>query len=233
MMSRKLYFIHPIVKALQERHVRRALVRALREIKKTDIQDEYSEGVMNFKLFMSVVYSHHEAVVTGHIRQLIVELATGTFEGTEEEKNVLSDILCLRSEWMVEYLTICRQEAREDLIGEAFPVIAVLHENGPAKEVVFTEVPGCKSLCNVLPGNYRIKLVNTGWRIWDGELTAKELIWSEAHKGENLRAAADDAKHAKAKEKPTREIDLLQNGDMMLRTYAGAENGRIEIELTR
>ena len=227
-MAKELYFIPIIAKALQEPHVRRALQKAFRQIERLGTQEEYTEGFKNFELFMSVVYTHWDAVITDHVRQLVAEYKIGIFEGTEEERDNLSNIICSRREWRAEYLEICQQEAEGILTQDSFPVIAVTSEKGLTKEITFTEIPGRKSIHDILPGNYRIKLVNTGWMIWEGELTAQELLWSDAYKGENMCVAAGDIK-----EDPTSEIELLQNGELMLRTYARTEDGRIEIELTR
>ena len=87
----------------------------------------------------------------------------------------------------------------------------------------FEKGPGCQRIDDILPGGYKLELINTGWIIWEGKLTAKELFQPE-DKNLLLAAGAGQA---------TKEIDLLNNGDLMLRTYPGNESGSIEIELTR
>jgi hypothetical protein len=222
-MSDNLYFISIIAKALQEPDIKKALKKAFREIKKKRREKRYAQGYLNFKLFMDTVCSCHETVTNDYIRELIAEHATGTFEGTEQEKKVLTNIICLRPQWMVEYLTICRQEAEEDLTQESFPEIAVLSEEYPARYVSFPKGPARQRLDDILPGNYKLELVNTGWIIWEGQLTGSDLIWTA------LPMAADTKG---VKEKHKREIDLLNNGELILRTYAGKLKGSIEIELT-
>ncbi len=201
MSDNLLYFISIIARALQSPDVERALRDAFHEIKKKGKEERYTEGFRNFELFMDTVCSRHEAVTNDYIRELIAELATGTFEGTEQEKKVLTNIICT----------------------QVFPEIAVLSEKGPARYVSFPKGPGCQHLDNILPGKYKLELTNSGWTIWKGKLTAEELILPE---GENLSLAAGVGA-------PTKKIDLLNNGEVILRTYAGIESGCVEIELTR
>jgi len=113
-------------------------------------------------------------------------------------------------------------EADKNLMQE-FPVIEVSSDKGFVIRKTFEKVPGHESFDGILPGNYRIKLANTGWIIWEVRLTANKLIEPE---DENLGMAAD------IEDKSTYKKKLL-DGDMILRTYAGPESGRIEIELTR
>jgi len=223
MSDNLLFFISIIARALQSPDVERALRGAFREIKKKGSEKRYAQGYLNFELFMQEVYNRYQVTAAGHVRELIARLGTGTFEGPVQEKESLLNIINSHPEWKAEYEAFCRMEAHEDLTQD-FPVIAVLSEKGPARYVSFPKGPGCQRLDDIIPGNYKLELTNTGWIIWEGQLTAKDLISSEAHEGENLRLAAGPAI-------PTRKIVLL-DGDMILRTYAGAESGRIEIELT-
>ncbi len=222
MSDNLLYFISIIARALQSPDVEKALRDAFHEIKKKGKEERYAEGFRNFELFMDTVCSRHEAVTNDYIRELIAELATGTFEGAEQEKRVLTNIICSHPQWKAEYEAFCRMEAHEDLT-QVFPEIAVLSEKGPARYVSFPKGPGSQRLNDIIPGNYRLELTNTGWTIWEGKLTAEELILPE---GENLSLAAGVGA-------PTKKIDLLNNGEVILRTYAGIESGCVDIELTR
>lgn len=157
---------------------------------------------------------------THNVREQMVDLVSGTFTGTAQELNLLLRIIRSHPKWQAEYETMCRQET--DALTQSFPVIHVLSERGLLGEKAFTKVPGRESCAGILPGSYRLKLANTGWNIWEGELTATELIWTKA-----LPMAAGEAEIP-----PSSEIVLL-DGDLILRTYAGIESGSIEIELTR
>jgi hypothetical protein len=225
MSDNLLYFISIIARALQSPDVDRALRDAFLKIKQMGIEKRYAEGFRNFELFMQQVYNRCQVTATDDVRELIALLSTGMFEGTLQEKELLLHIINSHPQWKAEYEAFCRMEAHEDLTQD-FPVIAVLSEKGLIKEITFTKVSGCESIDNIVPGNYKLELTNTGWIIWEGHLAAEKLISSEAPKSENLSLAAGDAI-------PTDEIDLLDNKELMLYTYAGTESGCIKIELRR
>ena len=227
-MSDKLYFVPIIAEALKGPDIEEALGRAFHEIIRTGNEEQYAEGFRSFKLFMHTACGRHNLVSTHYICGLMAELATGTFEGTAQEAKSLLAIISSRPEWQARYEAILRRQESADLMRNSFPVISMVSEKGPARYVSFAKGPGCQHVNDILPGNCRLELFNTGRIIWEGQLIAEELIWSEAREGENLRLAAGEKE-----EKPTREIDLLNNGDLILRIYAGTESGRIEIELTR
>lgn len=227
-MNDNLYFIPIIAEALRGPDIDNALGHALREIIRKGNEERYAKGSINFKFFMHTAYDRHEFISTHYICELMVELTTETFEGTAQDMKSLLDIISSHPEWQAEYETFRRREDLADLMRNSFPVVAVVSRKGPARYVSFAKGPGCQHVNDILPGHYKLELVNTGWIFWKGQLSAKELIWSKAHEGENLRLAAGEKK-----EKPTSEIDLLNNGDLTLRTYAGTESGHIEIELTR
>jgi len=222
-MSENLYFITIIARALQEQDVEKALRKAFREIKKKGTQKQYAEGFRNFELFMDAAFKRSEITITDHVHELITQLGTGMFEGTAQEMKLLLEILRSHPEWETEYETILRMEVDEHR-AQKFTVIEVSNDRGLVIERTFKKVPGRESFEGILPANYRIKLVNTGWIIWDGKLTAEELI----------RIALDMAAETKGISKRCKsKIDLLNNGELILRTYPGMVKGRIEIELTR
>jgi len=223
-MSNDLFFIEPIIKALREADAEKALRKAFYEIKKKGSQKRFSEGFDNFRLFMQEVYSQYRITVTGHVRELMARLGTGMFEGSIQEKELLSNVINSTPEWKSEYEAICRGQAKENQLQDVV-MIGVLNDKGLVSEKTFKKVPGITVFEGILPGRYKIKLVNTGCIIWEGELTAKTLIWFQANKDANLPLAAGPAT-------PTSNIDLLDNGEVILHTYAGIESGRIEIELT-
>ena len=224
-MNNNLFFIPIIVVALQSPDIEIALRDAFREIKKKGREERYAEGFRNFELFMQEMYNRCQVTATNDVRELIALLGTGMFEGSLQEKELLLNIINSHPQWKAEYEAFCRMEDYEDLTQD-FPVIAVLSEEYPARYVSFPEGSGCQRLDNIVPGNYKLELTNTGWIIWEGHLAAEKLISSEAPKSENLSLAAGDAI-------PTDEIDLLENGELMLYTYAGTESGCIKIELRR
>lgn len=224
-MSDNLYFIPIIARALQEPDIEEALTKAFQRIKQMGVEGHYAEGFRNFELFMQEVYNRHQITATDHIRELIARLGTGMFEGSVQEKESLLNIINSHPEWKAEYEAFCRREAHDDLTQD-FPVIAVLSEKVLVREITFTKVPSCESVGDILPGKYVIKLANTGWTIWEGHLTAKELLIVPG--GQNLQMVAE----SKDAQIPPTGRKVLLDGDLILRTYAGTKSGRIKIELT-
>jgi len=220
-MSENLYFITIIARALQEPDIEEALRKAFGKIKQMGAEERYAEGFTNFELFMEAAYNRNQVTTTDHARELIIQLGTGMFEGIAQEKETLLDIIASHPEWKAEYEAFCQMEADNDLT-QNLPVIEVSSDKGFVTRKTFEKVPGRESFDRILPGNYRIKLVNTGWIIWEGRLTANELI---EHEDKNLRMAAES--------EDDHDKKILLDGDMIVRTYAGPESGRIEIELTR
>ncbi len=69
-------------------------------------------------------------------------------------------------------------------------------------------------------------MLDTGWVIWQGELTERDLIWMAAFPDVPLDLAADtDETSART----TREESLL-DGELILRVIPGLESGNIELE---
>jgi hypothetical protein len=227
-MNEGLYFIPIIERALKEADSTAALEKAFREIRLKGVEEPYAKGLKNFEQFMGIAYSHREAVVSDHVHRLIAELATGTFDAAERERKLLLDVINSRPDWQAEYEAFCREHAAEDFLQDPNPVIQVSSNGRVVGELLFDEVPGSKSIGGIMSGNYVLKLLNTGWTIWHGELTARELIRTEDFADTDLPLAAGEGEG-----RPTCEKDLLHNGEVVLRTYAGIESGRIEIELAR
>ena len=85
---------------------------------------------------------------------------------------------------------------------------------------------GCRHVENVIPGKYTVKL-DIGMTVWEGELTARNLLWSEAFREKDLQVAAQTMD---LHQQPRKEIVLL-DGALSIRVFAGIESGSIEIEL--
>ena len=54
----------------------------------------------------------------------------------------------------------------------------------------FDQAAGLKTVGNVKPGDYRLRL-DTGRLLWVGHLASQDLLWAEAHPGRDLPMAAD------------------------------------------
>jgi len=222
-MNRHLFFISIIEQALKGQDTVKALENAFQEIKKRGFQKPYTEGFRNFERFMDIAFMYREVFVTDYIRRFIVELAANVFDGTEWERQLLLETIYSHPEWKAEYETICHEQATEDL-EQNFPLIQLICGEQCIGERELKKIPERVFFEGISPGNYKIKLVNTGWIIWEGKLTSNELIWTA------LPMAAETERIQKRR---TNKIDLLNNEELILHTYPGIEKGRIEIELTR
>jgi len=80
----------------------------------------------------------------------------------------------------------------------------------------------------VTPGVYLVRL-DTGRRLWEGELGRQDLLWREAFPQEALLLAADTEDGT---QRVSREIGLLGK-DVIIRVIPGRNSGRLEFFLER
>lgn len=226
-MTEDLYFIPVLDKAFQKVESEAALKNAFDEIERLGKQKLYREGFSNFKRFMRQVCKYQELWENDSMHQLITENATGTFDGTEEEEQVVFESIMSHTEFKTKYEAICR-EVDEDSGKHTTAVIQVLSRKRLISEMAFTETPGHKSIEGIFPDSYTLKL-DIGRVIWEGNLAGKDLIWTEAFGAKRLDLAAETED---IERQPTRKIVLL-DGDVVLHTFAGIESGSIEVELTK
>ena len=226
-MNADLYFIPIIARALQDPDPQTSLDAAFGEINRLGQQDQFSRGLAQFEMFMESICQAHNLQETDHARKLMAELATETFSGSPSQRQAILDRIRSRPDWQAEFEAISNEIAEES--GQlSVPVIQVFRENQLINEMAFQELPERKSAGDIVPGHYQLRFI-TGRILWEDELTAKDLIWTEAFPGEKLDLAAETKE---TKRKPTRQIKLWK-GEVILRVYAGMENGSIEVELTR
>ena len=226
-MTEDLYFIPVLDKAFRQTKPWVALKDAFDEIKRLGKQEQYREGFVNFVRFMGQICKYQELRKSDSMRQLIAEIATETFDGTEKEKQAVIKVIMSRAEFKAECETICK-EAGVDQDKYTDVVIQVFCQKRLIGEKAFTKIPDRKSIEGILPGSYMFRL-NIGRVIWQGNLTGKDLIWIEAFGAKRLDLAAETENNKRI---PTRKIVLL-GGDVVLRTFAGVESGSIEVELTK
>jgi hypothetical protein len=85
--------------------------------------------------------------------------------------------------------------------------------------------PFSERIQNIKPGKYDVRL-NSGRILWQGELTARELVWTAAFPEKDMALAADTGAYT---EYTTREITLLE-GELIIRVIPELESGCIELE---
>jgi hypothetical protein len=229
-MSNDLYFIPIIAKALQQKDTDESLRQAFDEIESLGQQPDYQRGYQQFQKFMHTVSDHTKEHRPGLLENnaviaLITELATSTFEGTDQEKQMILRTIQSHPQWQAEYgrFTAEMRELQQAPTGVS---VSILRENEPFRSLTFTKSPDSKTIDKIVPGRYTVALA-TGRIIWQGLLTERDLIWTEAYPGRALRLSADTGE---PEGEPTQQVSALE-GDIVLRVFAGLESGRIEITM--
>jgi len=90
----------------------------------------------------------------------------------------------------------------------------------------FDRTSGIQTVSAVRPGHWQLK-TDTGRALWEGLLTANDVIWARSHPGRDLPLAADTGDSVR---EATREIALL-GGTLVLRVCPGVDRGVLEIIL--
>lgn len=228
-MSSDLYFIPMIAQALLQKDVENSLRQTFEKIKILGREPRYEKGLKQFELFMEAVNSHIEKdtsnITHDIIHELIIEVATDSFKGSDSERQKILSIIDSKLQWQNEYNKIVNEieqlQQRSEGIG-----ISLFFRDKLLESLIFDKCPDSKIIDKIIPGSYSIVFA-TGRIIWQGQLTAEELIWSKAFPGQSLKLSADTGELA---EEPTKRIRLF-DGEIFIRVFAGLENGKIEITL--
>ena len=223
-MGNELYFIPIIEQALGDREPRPALRLAFGKIKRLGAHEPYRSGFGNFQQFMEEVRSCRNLARTDHARALIVELATAGSGFSAEQRRAALAFVERNPEWKSEYEQLLgRFGARSS--HERSPVIQVYCDGKEVGEMTFDEPGTSRSLGDIVPGAYLLKLA-TGLALWEGQLSGRDLLLLEALGPENLKLAAETEP---VRRRSTGEIMLL-GGEVILRVFAGIECGDMEVE---
>ena len=230
-MSNDLYFISIIAKALEQKDSEQSLKQAFEEIKSLGTKSGYEQGFQQFQQFMNTVNEQakkegaDDQLKTEIAKQLIVELATDTFEGTDEDKRKALSIIKSNPQWRKEYDQLVAEIEELSQVPESIEIL-ISRDNKPFKSVTFMEVPGTKGIDRIIAGVYNIAFA-AGRIIWEGELTEQNLLWGKAYPGRHVKLAADTTGQ---KSEPTKEISVL-DGEIIIRVFPSIESGRIEITM--
>ena len=230
-MSNNLYFLPIITKALEQQDSKDALKKAFESIKRLGRKEEYREGYTQFESFMDSAIqqknlSQEQLELLGPeiIREIIIDLASGTFRGDEDEMKSALEMIRSNKRWQEAYEKTV-EELQSTLDIEMPIEFMVERESNHLGTISLNEIPDSGSISNIEPGNYIIKL-DTGRVLWEGKLSGKDVLWTEAFPGRALDLAADTGGMERV---PSREIRLLE-GELIIRIFPGMEAGRIEIE---
>jgi len=223
-MSLELFFIPILAEALKGPDMQQVLETAFATIDQLGHEDQYQEGYRNFQAFMAEVDARRNILREQGLRMAILMSTGGASAETEEWKTIMDSHL-RRSP---------RLEAEYDALREAMricvraPVLQLLREGRQIGEVTFETVPGRRAIDGIRPGRYSLR-TDTGLIIWEGELTSKDLIWTDAFGGRDLALAAEAGE---IQHRPPSAIHVPEAG-VILRIFPGLEGGSLEIELNR
>ena len=114
-------------------------------------------------------------------------------------------------------------------VAAASPLRIVVERDGtPVAVCRFHDRETTHAVAGIEPGHYRIR-TETGLVLWKGSVTERQVVWAPASPSEAIPVAA---KTEESGQEPTRQEHLAGAG-MVLRFYAGAESGALEIEIGR
>ena len=161
----------------------------------------------------------HELMMREAICHLIDDLAADTYEGSEEEKQALIEVLSRNSQWRTAY-----EHAKETLAESLAPspelAIEVLKDDETIASHPVSEIPF--SLTDIGPGRYTVRLSN-GRILWEGLLEKKHLLWWEAYGDSDLPMAAKTEEDAP---RPT-VSESLMGGDVTMDVIPDLQSGEI------
>ena len=224
-----LYFIRLIAKAFEEPDIATALKEAFKQIEFLGQNPRYRQGYLQFQRFMTEVNQINEMkdFLDTMVHDLSVQLATGLFQGDEDETKEALELINSRSHWREEYAMLCEDAEKAANFIEKINVIVEKDDklfcSLPVEEKAVT-----RNIHNIKPGNYTVRM-DTGRIIWEDRLSEKDLLWAYAYPEQGLRLAADTGETIELK---TREIHVL-DGDITIEVYPGVESGRIELKFRR
>lgn len=229
-MSEELYFIPIIAEALQQEDKQTALTEAFEKIKELGKKPQYKQGFGQFARFIDSVNSHTKKnksnmLTDNMMRVLITDIATDTFEGTEKEKEQILDAIQSHPEWKNDYEQLLSHFMELESLPQNIK-ISVFREQELLEQIEFTDIPGFGIVGSIVPANYRLAF-DSGQILWEGQLTERQLLWSEAHPGEPLKMAAATDRES---QKPTEEVSVF-GGEIVLQVFAGIESGSIKITM--
>ena len=222
--NRSLYFIPIIARALESDDPKQAMEAAFDKIHEIGRQPEFKEGLRQFEEFVKIAllasYEDSEEriqQIRDAIHGLILDLATGVFDGDEKQKETLKTALRSQPEWDAEYVRI-REESQSFLPIEAPMNVEVLKSDEIIDSFPFPTTSS--SIGSIRPGTYTVQLSN-GRVLWEGKLTREDVIWTYAFPQKDLPMAA---KTEHAAQKPTKTIQLLK-GELIMEVFVGLETG--------
>jgi hypothetical protein len=229
-MTKELYFIALISKALENEQPEKALKEVFKEIVELGQQPEYHNMYLQFIHFMSEIWEKQLQIelsddeINELIRDLSLQMAGGLLDENRKEADAIMKLLSSNVEWLNEYKKWKHDLAKSETL-DSFIELIVEKGDKTIGSIALDYQASHGKLGNITPGFYQIKL-STGRVLWEGELKAKDLIWAVAFPDQDFSLAADTGDLDLS---PTKTLRLL-SGEIILKVYAGLESGTIKAE---
>ena len=221
-MNHDLYFIPILANALRGPEVHASLERAFGLIERLGRQGDYQEGYHNFCVFLSEVVARRQLLEEQDMQLAVLEYATGAPAEMQVWAGLVAAMIAPGGE-LKEDLDALLQACRP---WSGAVDLQLLRDGQQVGEVSFERVAGFRTIDGLTPGDYILRL-DAGLVLWEGALTAADLIWTEAFKGESLALAAEAGE---IRRRPSSTIHVREAG-VILRIFPGIESGSLEIQL--
>lgn len=216
-MNNDLYFIPLLMQAAGRADLAEGFRQAIRAIIALGMDKRFRSAYAQFLLFMDIVAAAHsvqDRAPSG------VSIPLGATDGTRALLEELAACPELAEAW---------ESIKHDLERSPYPAVRIeflLRRNDGAIEwFLLSRDQRNGEVTELMPGSYEL-LLASGQVLWEGELTAQDLLLAYARPEEPLRIAADTGSTV---ERSTREITLL-DGEIVVRIFAGLMTGRMEVE---
>jgi hypothetical protein len=222
-MNHRLYFVPILADALGRPDRRQSLEKAFEAIERLGQEPGYSEGYQNFCRFMAEVSMGRRLLDEQGVRTAAVEMVAGIPTQAKPWETFLLQLI-ETAPWLKDEC-----EALSRACGSrprAFS-LQLLREGRRIAELPFETARSRRTASDIHPGHYVLRL-DIGLGLWEGTLTAGDVLWAEAFGGEALALAAEADE---VRRRPSRELKVSDAG-LVLRVFPGVESGSLEIERT-
>ena len=232
-MSNDLYFIPILTEALRQPNRKGALIEAFARIRALGEKPEFRTGYAQFEAFLRVaaegridIPERLESDAADVAHGLAIDLVSGFFDQNQAKREAALAFLLSRPQWLEVYTNLLKEF--DDTASEATPAdLLRLEKDGETIETVRSDRAGNRlTVPRARPGHYAVKLIS-GRLVWEGDLSAEDLIWSAARPGQDLDLAAATGEAPAAS---TRRESLL-GGQVVLTVFPGPESGSIHITI--
>lgn len=227
--SNNLQFIRTLMEAWDAPDRHEALSQALQQLRIPSAATSYKEHYTKFARFVDEIETQLQAdpgILKSHfldlIEDLLVPILSDTWEGSERDRDAIL-ALCQTHPMLSQRLNQLRIELEPAL---EVPELALRLRRGDhiVAEVMVSGLPRGVSIPDITPGSYSIE-TSTGRIIWNGDIAAEHVLWTEAYPERDLQMAAQTDE---SEGEPTLAVSLL-NGELGLQLYAGLESGTLHL----